>query len=161
MGLANDVRLRDVSVSDLAILYEHQREPEANQMAEFPRRDREAFMVHWGRILADENIIKKTIVYEQHIAGNIVCFDLEGQPGVGYWLGKQYWGRGIATRALSIFLDYVNARPLYAYVAQNNIASIRVLQKCGFHMQGEKAPDESNVIELIMRLDKDSPHAGT
>jgi RimJ/RimL family protein N-acetyltransferase len=51
---------------------------------------------------------------------------------VGYWLGRSYWGRGIATRALALFLPLVPARPLYAHVASHNTGSMRVLVKCGF-----------------------------
>jgi RimJ/RimL family protein N-acetyltransferase len=51
---------------------------------------------------------------------------------VGYWIGKEYWGRGIATAALQEFLTHLKMRPLHAYVAKHNKASIRVLEKCGF-----------------------------
>src|SRR3954451_8597580 len=51
---------------------------------------------------------------------------------VGYWLGRPFWGRGIATQALDEFLRVVTERPLHALVAVNHHASIRVLEKCGF-----------------------------
>ncbi len=66
---------------------------------------------------------------------------------MGYWLGREYWGKGIATRALSLFLDQVTARPLYAYVAKHNLASIRVLQKCGFTITSEEAEE----VILLLR----------
>ena len=40
---------------------------------------------------------------------------------VGYWIGRRDWGRGIATRALALFLERVTTRPLYAFVAVNNV----------------------------------------
>jgi RimJ/RimL family protein N-acetyltransferase len=43
----------------------------------------------------------------------------------------------IATKALSEFLRLLKTRPLYARVAKDNIASIRVLEKCGFTISGE------------------------
>ena len=120
-------------------------------MAAFPARDREAFMAHWtGKILADDTVIKTTIVVRDQVAGNIVCYEQSGKRLVGYWLGRQFWGKGIATRALSEFLAQVTARPLDAYVAKNNVGSIRVLQKCGFTLSGEgntPARDGGDVVE--------------
>ena len=72
--MTDDVRLREVSQADLAIFFEHQREPEAVWMADFPAREREAFMAHWAKILGDETIIEQTIVFEGQVAGNVVSF---------------------------------------------------------------------------------------
>jgi RimJ/RimL family protein N-acetyltransferase len=152
-----DVRLREVTEDDLPIFYEQQADPEANAMAAFPARDREAFTEHWLKVLADDSVSKKTVLFDGHVAGNIVRFEQSGQPLVGYWIGRSYWGKGIATRALSEFLGQVAARPLYARVAKHNFASIRVLEKCGFTVAGEeRAPSgagEDEVEELVMRLD--------
>lgn len=62
---------------------------------------------------------------------------MEGQREIGYWIGKEYWGRGIATEALAAFLLLETRRPLLAYAARDNVASIRVLEKCGFVRSGE------------------------
>jgi RimJ/RimL family protein N-acetyltransferase len=152
-----EVRLRDVTEDDLPIFYEQQADPEANAMAAFPARDREALTEHWLKVLADDSVSKKTVLFDGHVAGNIVRFEQSGQPLVGYWIGRSYWGKGIATRALSEFLGQVAARPLYARVAKHNFASIRVLEKCGFTVAGEeRAPSgagEDEVEELVMRLD--------
>ena len=113
--------------ADLPVLFEQQMDPEANRMAAFPARDREAFTAHWKKVLADAAVAKKTILFDGRVAGNIVSFQQLGRPLVGYWIGKEYWGRGIATRALSEFLNHVTARPLHARVAKHNRASIRVL----------------------------------
>ncbi|MBA3945444.1 MAG: GNAT family N-acetyltransferase [Herpetosiphonaceae bacterium] len=134
------VLLRDVTEADLPIFFEQQRNREANRMAAFTARDpedRAAFMAHWTKVLADESITKQTIVFEERVAGNIVCFMQDGHLEVGYWIGKEYWGKGIATKALLAFLNHVPVRPLYAYVAKDNAGSLRVLQKCGFTMSGE------------------------
>src|SRR5258708_37916755 len=136
--LTSDICLRDVIDSDLPILFEQQRDPDANQMAAFPARDRDAFMAHWSTILGDENVTIKTILLAEHVAGNIVCWEWDSKRLVGYWIGKNYWGQGVATRALSEFLGVVKARPLYAHVAKHNIASIRVLAKCGFTICDEE-----------------------
>lgn len=66
------------------------------------------------------------------MVGHVSKFEMFGDPNVSYWIGKEYWGEGIATRALSMFLDLIEERPLYARAAKDNIASIRVLEKCRF-----------------------------
>ena len=123
--------LRDVAESDVDAFYEHKREPEATEMAVFPARDREAFDAHWQRLLADDSLIKKTIVHGGQVAGNIGCWEQDRRRLIGYWVGKEFWGRGLATRALGEFVEDL-PRPLHAWVARSNVGSIRVLEKCGF-----------------------------
>jgi RimJ/RimL family protein N-acetyltransferase len=137
MGSTGDVRLRDVTDADLSIFFEHQLDPEGSRMAAFPSRDRDAFMGHWAKILADQTVITKTVLFEGQVAGNVVSFEREGEREVGYWIGRDHWGKGIATRALSLFLGLDETRPLYAHVAKHNVASVRVLEKCGFRITGE------------------------
>lgn len=131
------VVLRDVLKSDIPLFFEHQSNAEAVHMAAFPAREWEPFMSHWRKIMADETVINKTILFDGEVAGNVVCFERSGKWEVGYWLGKPFWGRGIATKALVDFLDLLTIRPLYAYAAKHNIASNRVLEKCGFEYIGE------------------------
>jgi RimJ/RimL family protein N-acetyltransferase len=138
--------LRDVAKTDLAVFFEQQLDPEAARMAAFPARDREAFDAHWEKILADETVRAKTIVVDGAVAGNVVSFRHAGKTEVGYWLGREFWGRGLATRALVEFLRLVDERPLYAGVAKHNVGSIRVLEKCGFERFGEE--DEMLLFEL-------------
>ena len=139
--MTNNIRIRDVTESDLPILFEQQLDPEATAMAAFPSRDRNAFMAHWAKIMAGESNILKTIVFDGQVAGNIVGWESSGEWEVGYWIGKEYWGKGIATKALFLFLDLLRTRPLYAHVAKHNIASRRVLEKCGFKVIREE-PEE-------------------
>jgi RimJ/RimL family protein N-acetyltransferase len=127
-ALTGDVSLRDVQEADLPVFFDQQLDPHANRMAAFPARERDAFMTHWTKVLSSETIMAKTIVFDGQVAGNVVSFEQFGELQVGYWLGKEYWGRGIATKALSEFLEQVKQRPLYAYVAKHNIASICVLK---------------------------------
>ena len=89
-------------------------------------------MAHWARIRTDTTVDLWTIVVGGRVAGNIVSWDQDGKREVGYWIGRPYWGRCIASSALTLFLDVVAVRPLYAYVAVHNAGSIRVLEKCGF-----------------------------
>lgn len=153
-----EVRLRDVEKGDLPVFFEQQLDPDAVRMAAFPSRDRAAFNAHWAdNVLGNETAVNKTIVFDGEVAGYVVCFEQSGRLLVGYWIGKSYWGRGIATRALSEFLRGVGTRPLYAYVAKHNVGSIRVLEKSGFRICGEgRAPgaDVDEIEELTYRLDE-------
>ncbi len=151
----NLLRLRDVIEADLPSFYEQQLDPEATAMAAFPSRQREPFMAHWAKILRDDRVIAQTIVVNGEVAGNIVSFEVEGETEVGYWIGKSYWGKGIATRALAMFLKQVETRPLYAHVAKHNLASARVLQKCGFVIIGEDI--NGDIEEWLLKLDTVAP----
>ena len=154
--MPDDVRLREVAASDLPVFFEHQRDPEASRMAAFAPRERDAFMAHWAKVLGDEALITRTILLDGEVAGNIGSWQSGGKRVVGYWIGREYWGRGVATRALSAFLEEIRARPLHAHVATHNAASIRVLRKCGF----TPCPDETEALgppgdgveEVVYRL---------
>ncbi len=135
--MANPVQLRETLESDLFIFYEQQLDPDAIQMAAFPPRNKEAFMAHWSKIMVNDSVLIKTILFNGGIAGNIVCFEQLGEREIGYWLGKEFWGKGIASQALAQFLDLIETRPLYAHVAKHNIASKRVLEKSGFKVAAE------------------------
>lgn len=152
--MAPAVRLREVTEADLPIFFEQQLDPEATRMAGFPAREREAFFAHWAKILADPANVIRAVVLGDEVAGNIVSFPHEGRAEVGYWLGKRYWGRGIATRALAGFLQVVRTRPLYASVARHNVGSIRVLEKCGFARVTEEGEAGADGDELHYRLDE-------
>jgi RimJ/RimL family protein N-acetyltransferase len=132
-----EVLLRDVSETDLEAFFEHQRDPAATRMAAFPSRDREEFMAHWAKITRDGSCLTKTIVFDGHVAGNVGSWQASDGRAVGYWLGREHWGKGVATRALSLFLRFETTRPLRAHVAKHNLGSLRVLQKCGFTISGE------------------------
>ena len=132
------VQLRNVEANDLPLFFEHQRDPIAVAMVAFNSRDRAAFDQHWAKLLADDSLLKKTVIVDGEVAGNIGSWTAEGKREVGYWIDRAFWGRGVATEALSAFLRLEKTRPLYAGVAKHNVASIRVLEKCGFKIYSEK-----------------------
>jgi RimJ/RimL family protein N-acetyltransferase len=140
MNSPEEITLRDVQESDLAVFFEHQSDPEANYMAAFTAKDptdKAAFMAHWARILSDETTTNKTILLGTEVVGHVASFIQFGEREVSYWIGKQYWGRGLATQALTKFLAEFTVRPLYGRAVKDNVASIRVLEKCGFTIFGE------------------------
>ncbi|NUT91784.1 MAG: GNAT family N-acetyltransferase [Saccharothrix sp.] len=154
------VHLRDVTEADVLVFFEHQLDPEANHMAAFGAADptdRAAFLVRWARILADDAVVTKTIVFDGRVVGHIAKFTQFGEPEVTYWIDREYWGMGLATAALSEFLALDPTRPLYARAAVDNLGSLRVLDKCGFVAVGEDVGYAEgrgeDVEEFILRLD--------
>jgi RimJ/RimL family protein N-acetyltransferase len=146
--------LREVVEADLPTLHAYECDPEAAAMAAFPSRDRDAFMAHWAKILANPTGPVRAILADGRVAGNIVAFAAGGETLVGYWLGREFWGQGIATRALAAFLQLVPTRPLLAHVAKHNVGSIRVLEKCGFTVVREEHVTDGGreIDELVMEL---------
>ena len=98
-------------------------------------------------ILADPGVLARAVVADGRPAGNVVSFEHEGRREVGYWIGREFWGAGVATAARAAFLDLETARPLYAGVARWNAGSLRVLEKCGFAVCDEEGD------EVTLRLD--------
>lgn len=156
------VSLRDISEADLPRFFEDQLDEEANLMAAFTPKDphdREAFDPHWLRLLADETIVQRTILADKAVAGHIAAFgspDLDGRE-ITYWIGRAFWGQGVATRALRLLLEQATERPLYARCAKTNPASLRVLEKCGFTVAGEDSgyanAHGKDIEEYVLRLD--------
>jgi RimJ/RimL family protein N-acetyltransferase len=145
-----DVELRSVTDADIEVFYEQQLDAEARRVAVFPLRDHDTFTTHWrDRILANEDNYAWTIDADGQVAGHMLCFPRDGKREVGYWLGRDYWGRGIATAALAAMLREVRERPLYAYVVRSNVGSIRVLEKCGFRTIGSELHVDEQTGEEI------------
>ena len=143
--------MRDVTEADLPVLFEHQNDPEANEMAAFPAREWDAFVAHWVESSGDATVVRKAVVFDGRVAGWAGSFERSGKREVGYWIGREYWGKGIATKALAAFLDHDRTRPLLARVARHNVASLRVLEKCGFTVTGG-GMGEDGVEEVVLEL---------
>jgi RimJ/RimL family protein N-acetyltransferase len=146
------VRLRAVEDADLSIFLTHQDDPIAAAMAAFATRDPQAFLEHWAEIRADPAVVTRTITVGDAVVGDIVCWvEAPGRREVGYWIGREHWGRGYATAALRLLLEDVPDRPIEARVAEHNARSRRVLEHCGFLRVGET--DADGFREGIYRLD--------
>ncbi|MCC7388949.1 MAG: GNAT family N-acetyltransferase [Phycisphaerales bacterium] len=151
------VRLRRIEPADLPILCAFQQDADSCALAAVKPRDTDSYMAHWGTVLTDEAVVPRAILADEVLVGSINKFRREGEDFVGYWIAREHWGRGIASRALALLLEEVDARPLRAQVAAHNGASLRVLERCGFVITGrrhEPATDryiESEVISLILR----------
>ena len=156
MGLT----LREVRDEDLPLLFEQWADPVAVQMAAFTAPDHmewEAFERRWSRLRADETLLNRAIVVDEDVAGTIGSWGDSGEREVTYWIGRSFWGKGIATAALDAFLAVDTSRPLHAHVAADNVASRRVLEKCGFRVvateRGFAGARSAEIEELGLLLD--------
>ncbi|WP_371546215.1 GNAT family N-acetyltransferase [Streptomyces sp. NBC_00554] len=158
--MRDDVRIRDVQDADLELFYEQQLDAEAVRRSRFPSREREVFMNHWvTKVLGDSTAFVQTVTVAGEPAGNIVAW-WDDQPGrqsqqdprrfIGYWFGRPYWGRGIATEALTLFLRLEKNRPLYADPFTGNTASVRLLEKHGFQHTGTVRHGENEHAMLVL-----------
>ena len=157
MSSPSRVVLREVVDSDLPIFFEHQRDPEAVQMAAFPSRDHDAFTAHWAKLRRNPSNIARTVVCDDQVAGNIGSWIAEEKRLIGYWIGREFWGRGVATAALTAFVAEVKERPLHSFVASHNLGSIRVLEKCKFVPSPEhdsSIPGEDGIHEILYMLSR-------
>ncbi|MCU8106878.1 GNAT family N-acetyltransferase [Shewanella sp. SM101] len=149
------VSLRPIIESDLEAIFVHQSDPIANQLAQFPPRDREAFFKHWHQnILGQVNVLPRAILVDGKFVGNIGHWQSDGQALIGYWIDREYWGKGIATQTLAQFLPLVSLRPLFAHVAKHNLASQRVLLRHGFVLTDQliqECEDTEALLEFVLR----------
>jgi len=159
--MTTDVRLRPVEDRDLPIFFEHQLDADAIYMAAFTHKDpadRNAFDAHWTRIRTDPRVTIRTILVGGRVVGHVATFVDEefGKQEVTYWIGKEFWGHGIATKALSRFLTEFTKRPIYGRAARDNIGSIRVMEKCGFRLtdldKGFANARGKEIEEVILEL---------
>jgi RimJ/RimL family protein N-acetyltransferase len=159
--------LREVRDEDLSVLFEQWADPVAARMAAFvapDHMDRNAFERRWSRLRADATLINRAIVVDGEVAGSIGSWGEPAEREVTYWVGRSYWGRGIATGALDAFLTVDLSRPLHARVASDNVASRRVLEKCGFRVIAtERSFAEARsaeIEELVLRFEEPGPLSG-
>jgi RimJ/RimL family protein N-acetyltransferase len=153
------VALRPVEDGDLPLFYVWQADEESFRMAAVAPRDEEAFAAHWARYRPDPAGTMRTIVADGEVAGHVVAWSGEDGRMVGYWIGRPFWGRGIASEALGLFLLEEAARPLLATVAAHNAASQRVLEKAGFELVGREPADDVEL--LLFRLDDQPSRSST
>ncbi len=156
-----ELKLRKSIEGDLEIFFKNQLDNDANYMAAFTPKDptdKDAYISKWKKLLVDKTVNMQTIIFKNEIAGSVVKFEIEGEPEITYWIGKEFWGQGIATNALQQFLLIEKARPIVGRVAFDNIGSQSVLEKCGFEKTGKDKffanARGKEIEEFIYRLDK-------
>ena len=154
------VSLRPLDDRDLDTIYEQVTDPESIRMAAFTaadQTDRHAFLDRMSRLRADPSVSHQVIEVDGAVAGTIGSFRIDDQLEVTYWLGRTFWGKGIATAALRVLLAETAERPVYARAASDNVGSLRVLEKAGFRRigvdRGFARGRGEEIEETILRLD--------
>lgn len=99
---------------------------------------------HWIHLCTSEKI---PTVFAIEVDGEAVgCVGIVLQKDIfcknaeiGYWLGEPFWGKGIITEAVLEVTDYAfrtfALHRLYAGVMAHNPASMKVLEKAGYHLE--------------------------
>jgi len=105
------------------------------------------FLKDWCMRYDSNQYYHWAIVYEENkqVIGSISISSINNylkSCNVGYTLGKNYWNIGIATEALKCIINFmintIGMERIYAYHDINNVASGRVMQKCGMEFMKRK-----------------------
>lgn len=153
------IELRAVADTDVLKFFEHASDLGAVSMAAPARATGSwpSFKRQWDRIKSDEAFDCRSVFLQDKLAGYIARFEQEALPSVSYWFGREFWGQGLARATLSLFLENVAERPLYARVASSNEPSLKVLGANGFNQIGTSSYFSEavgrEIEEVILRLD--------
>ena len=132
---SNTITLTKTEKDDLHMFFQFQLDQEVNYLAAFTAKDshdKTAYLNKYTPFLTDPTINMRTIKANDEIVGSIAKFVMEGDAGITYWIDRKFWGKGIATTALTNFLKIEKTRPIYGRLAFDNKGSRKVLEKCGF-----------------------------
>jgi len=150
------VTLREVLSADIPTLYSFERDPVWGATAKVKPRTWEVFEAVWAKIIreratdtapASPQCVQRAILANGELCGTIGLHLHNSRPALGYGLGPEFWGRGIATRAVSLLFAEggpMAQRPLYATCAASNLASIRILLKQGFVISERRTAPETD-----------------
>lgn len=154
------MHIRPTTIADLETLFSFQLDDGASHMAAFmPENwtDREAYITKWTRLISEGKVYVYTIIVDNEIVGSVGSWQLVDEWQITYWIGKKFWGKGIATAAAMEFLKVFTTRPIYGRAAFDNAGSARVLEKCGFIQTGSDMhyshARAKEIEERICRLD--------
>ncbi|MEJ2194595.1 MAG: GNAT family N-acetyltransferase [Ignavibacteriaceae bacterium] len=154
------IKFRKTEVDDLELLFEFQLDKEAINLAAFTPKDptdKSAYLSKYTKLLSDPTVNNQTIIIDNIIVGSIAKFEIDGQAEVTYWIAKNFWGKGVATKALEYLLTIETTRPIFGRVAFDNYGSQKVLEKCGFLKIGKDKgfanARQTEIEEIIYKLD--------
>ena len=130
-----DVSLRLLEPGDIPALFDFHADSAAIHMAGAGSvfADAIALGEHFETVQKNGALVR-VILCGAETAGYVASFERFGKREISYWIGRDFWGKGIATKAVSWWLEeFPPIRSgLYARVVDGNLASARVLEKCGF-----------------------------
>ena len=106
--------------------------------------------------MGSDKILKRSVEADGRLVGHIMSFEMEGDREITYWIDHHYWGKGIASGALRLFLEIETTRPLFGRASTDNIGSIRSMEKNGFVLIAEERGFANargeEIDEVVMRL---------
>jgi len=142
------ITLRRTTHSDLKLLHAFELDGDSNQLAGTKPRDWDTFRARWEQILADPDgnvtgVTPRVICGDGVVVGSVNISPDQGADSIGYWIAREYWGRGIATVAVALMLREFTRRPVMATAAGHNSPSIRVLEKNGFVITSRRITAET------------------
>lgn len=149
MNIMN-IRLRKLTPKDAHDIYENVNDPDVSRWTalipypypkslatKFIRSSRYQIKNNKALIIGIESIGNKKIV---GVISLTRINKTHKRAEIGYWLGKKYWGKGIMTQAVEEILHMafkkMKLHRVYAKVFEENIASRKTLEKCGFQYEG-------------------------
>jgi len=143
-----EIRLRRTAAADLRTLHAFELDELSNVLAGTKPRDWATFHDRWQEILSDPTgtltgVTPRVIVVGSELVGAVNIAPQDGLDSIGYWVAREHWGRGIATRAVALMLTECTRRPLIATTSALNHPSIRVLQKNGFEVVSRRMTPET------------------
>ncbi|MET3732721.1 GNAT family N-acetyltransferase [Moheibacter stercoris] len=157
--MTKNITLSKTDKDDLNTLFQFQLDSDANYLAAFTPKDptdKVAYIEKYSKFLTDPTINMMTIRMNDEIVGSISKFVMFGDNEITYWIDKKFWGKGIATNALEIFLTIETNRPLFGRVAFDNFGSQKVLEKAGFTKIGDDKgfanARQTEIVEYIYKL---------
>lgn len=113
------------------------------------------------KVGAEDTALNFAIEFEGSLAGGTGFEDFDQSGGMavfGYWLGEKFWGRGLATQAAGLMLDYafgpLGLKAVEARVDSRNYASIKVLAKNGFAIKKSITASATPGIYMMVRLNR-------
>lgn len=141
--------LRRWTEEDAPILYKYASDPDIGPRAGWPIHQSIEFSKEvirkyfdndktWAIVLKTSNEPIGCIGYLTHEMSNITIGKNDCE--IGYWIAKPYWNKGLCTEALLLILNYcINTKhfsTIWGAHFVSNLASGRVMEKCGFHDTG-------------------------
>ncbi|MBD3217760.1 MAG: GNAT family N-acetyltransferase [candidate division Zixibacteria bacterium] len=143
------INLRRVHKSDAESIYRYARDNEISRYTFLPNPYRIDDAYRFISTTHAALRAKKAFIFgiehkqEKKIIGMISLEQVNFQhllAEAGYWLGKQFWGQGIAKEALQLLLNFgfkqLKLNRIYARVMHPNTASCRLLERTGFRKEG-------------------------
>jgi len=156
------VRSWEWSDRDSIVLHASNRKVWLNLRDRFPHPYTKKDAQTWLDIVVDSRPETNFAIAVNDEAVGGIGFSLQADVGrrsaeIGYWLGEDYWGHGIASEALTVVTEYAFANfdlcRLYAHVFEWNAASMRVLEKAGYVLEGrlkKSVTKDNQTIDQLM-----------